>query len=226
MTVYRIKKETTPPPQETQEVEAINPLPAQLEGLEPVNKLSPELREAVARAVLIDGKTGRDVAREYGIGKNAVTSCVREFFAEFVDQRNMALVGKLDVVTEELLQRIRENVHNLPLQQLVVSFGILMDKRKDLISKVAPPPGTISLRIAWQDGSGAVELTTGPAATNPAAPGPGNHDPAPILRVKAGEEQDNQGGGAGEVIDIEASPVLDPVASPQPDAAVNEDDPW
>ncbi|MCL6480076.1 MAG: hypothetical protein K6T65_17055, partial [Peptococcaceae bacterium] len=216
---YRIsKKETAPPPQETRAVEVVDPLPAQFEGLEPVNKLPPELREAVARAVLIDGKAGRDVAKEYGVGKNAVTACVREFFSEFVDQRNMALVGQLDAVTEEMLLRIRENIQNIPLNQLVVSFGILLDKRKDLINRITPSPGGISLKIAWKDGSGAIELTAG------GSPGTGDPSPGPVFKVHsdpAGLDPDHY---HGEVIDVDATPT--PASSPPPDATDNEDDLW
>lgn len=139
----------------------LDPLPHIREGVEPVNKFPEELKEEIALAVLSDKRKIKDVAESYGVGRNIVGQIVREHFAQTADLQNIELAHELGDVTSLMLQRIRNNINDIPLSQLVVSFGILTDKRQALAGKMAAPPGSLSLRVAWKDGSGAVELNTG-----------------------------------------------------------------
>lgn len=139
----------------------IDPIPSHREGQEPGNRIPYEIREAAARAVLIEGRSARDVGKEYGVSKNIMTVIVREFFAEFIDMRNMQLASRLDDVTEQMLKRLRDNVESIPVGQLAVAMGICLDKRQILAGKMIHAPGNLSLKIAWKDGSGAAELTVG-----------------------------------------------------------------
>lgn len=143
------------------DTEPLTPLPHSREGLEPANKLPDELREEIALAVLTNKRKIKDVADSYGLGRNIVGQIVREHFSQTADLQNIELAHELGEVTALMLQRIRNNIEAIPLSQLVVAFGILTDKRRDLTGKMGAAPGNLSLKIAWKDGSGAVELTTG-----------------------------------------------------------------
>lgn len=139
----------------------LDPLPHSREGLEPANKLPDELREEIALAVLTDKRKIKDVADTYGLGRNIVGQIVREHFSQTADLQNIEVAHELGEVTTLMLRRIRNNINEIPLSQLVVAFGILTDKRRDLAGKMGAAPGNLSLKIVWKDGSGAVELNTG-----------------------------------------------------------------
>lgn len=142
------------------EATAIDPLPARFEDATPHNRFPDDLREEIALAVLSEKRKIREVAETYGLNRNTVGQIVREHFAQTADLQNIELAHELGEVTSLMLQRIRNNIEEIPLSQLVVAFGILTDKRQALAGKMAQARGTLSLKVAWQDGSGAVELTT------------------------------------------------------------------
>jgi len=139
----------------------LNPLPPSREGEEPANKFPEALREEIALAVLTDKRKIVDVAKSYGVGRNIVGQIVREHFSQTADLQNIELAHGLGEVTTLMLQRIRNSINEIPLSQVVVAFGILTDKRRDLAGKTIQAPRNINLKIAWKDGSGAAELNVG-----------------------------------------------------------------
>ncbi len=145
------------------DIEVLPPLPCPAEGRAPVNKIPDETREQFAQAVFTEGMTAREACRKFGINKNSATPILREYFASMVEANNFSMVSSLDEITGQMLTRIKQNIQNIPIQQLVVAFGILADKRQALLNKIPRVVGQagLSLRIAWRDGSGAVELNTG-----------------------------------------------------------------
>ncbi|MCL6610099.1 MAG: hypothetical protein K6T66_01015 [Peptococcaceae bacterium] len=212
------KKEANPPAAVTEGV--IDPLPARFKDVQPPNRYDDETREEICRLVLETGLTIKAAAQKYGIARNTCSAIVREYIAEHDMIENVRLGRKFHKLADRVLNELQERDLSLASpHQLAVVAGIAVDKKTQLMGKPGDLSGGVRLRIAWQDGSGAVELTTGPAAT-----GPGNHNPAPILRVRAGEDQDDPGQGDDHsaIIDVDATPTP---ASP-PDAADSEDDLW
>ncbi len=138
----------------------LDPLPKN-ESLPPHNAIPAHVREAIAQAVIQEGQTVTAVAEAFGVRRHTVSEVIREYVGEYFDLRNLQLAGQLDNVAEALLERLHNSIDDIPVGQLAVSMGIALDKRQTLISRMTHEKAPFRLRVSWQDGSGAVELTAG-----------------------------------------------------------------
>ncbi len=217
------------------DTEVIDSLPARFKDVPPPNRYDDEVREEICKLVLEAGFTIKAAAEKYGIARNTCSAIVREHLAEYDMIENVRLGRKFHKLADRVLNELQErDLSCASPSQLGVLAGIAVDKKTQLMGKTGDLSGGISLKIAWADGSGAVELTAGPAnSTGPGSLGPA---PSPVFRVRAGRGQDDPGAdsnhdmggnhGPGEVIDVEAEPIPDSTASPPPDTTDNEDDLW
>lgn len=154
----------------------LDPLP-RADTLPAHNRLPARVRESIAAMVIQEGRPLTAVAEAFNIHRHTVAEVIREYAGEYFDLRNLQLAGRLDSVTEALLERLHNSIDDIPVGQLAVSMGIALDKRAALIGKMTSEKAPLRLRISWKDGSGAVELTAAPGGS----PGPG--DPSPVFRV-------------------------------------------
>lgn len=154
------KHDNSDNPNNHQSPSILDPLPKN-DSLPTHNRLPAHVREAIAQAVIQEGQTVTAVAEAFGVRRHTVAEIVKEYITEFFPLRDLQLATKLDGIAEAMLQRLEDNVDELPPGQLPVAAGIILDKRQVLVNRMGREQAPFRLRIAWQDGSGAVELTVG-----------------------------------------------------------------
>lgn len=186
--------------------EVIDPLPARFENVQPPNKYNHETREEICKLVLEAGLTIKETAQKFGIARNTVSAIIREFIAEHDMIENVRLGRKFCALANKVLNELQKRDFSASsVSQLGILSGIAVDKKIQLMGKQGNSLGGISMRIAWKDGSGAVELTTGGPGTEGSSP-----SPSPAFHVHAGQDQDNF--DPGEIIDIDADVDAEPVS--------------
>jgi transposase-like protein len=143
-----------------QDIELMEPIPRPYEGQKPPNAYPEEVRQqAVDLAIQL--KSGRKAARQLGISPRAVQAWLAEEVAGDAGDWNMLKVKELEGKIEQVLAKIGpDKIDKAGLRDLVVAAGILLDKRQAMLPK-ARNEARQRLRIAWKDGSGAVEVETG-----------------------------------------------------------------
>lgn len=142
------------------DAELMEPIPRPYEGQKPWNTYPEEIRQQ-AIDLAIELKSGRKAARQLGISPRAVQAWLaEEVIGESYDW-NMLQVKEIEDKIEQILVKISpDKIDKAGLRDLVVAAGILLDKREGLLPK-ARNEARQRLRIAWKDGSGAVEVETG-----------------------------------------------------------------
>lgn len=148
------------------EPEVLPPSPSNREGLPGGNRIPDETREAIARAVLEEGKQLKEVAAEFRVHRNSVSSIAKEYFQEMADLADIQTLKRLESVSDRMLDRLADSVEDIPIQQLTTAYAILFDKQRIIRDKAGLNTGNknLSIRVAWkgEDGnSGAVEVKTG-----------------------------------------------------------------
>jgi predicted transcriptional regulator len=135
------------------------PIPRAWEGGKPWNAYPDEVRQQ-AVDLAIELRSGRKAARQLGISPRAVQAWLAEEVAGDAGDWNMLQIKELEGKIERILAKIGpEKIDKAGLRDLVVAAGILLDKRESLLPK-AKNEARQRLRIAWKDGSGAVEIET------------------------------------------------------------------
>ena len=124
-------------------------------------KVWPEEVRRQAVDLAIELKSGRKAARQLGIPARTVHQWLAEEVLDQANDWNMLRVKEIESKIEQVLAKIGpEKIDKAGLRDLVVAAGILLDKREGLLPK-AKNEVRQRLRIAWKDGSGAVEFETG-----------------------------------------------------------------
>jgi transposase-like protein len=167
---------------EIQNMEIIDPIPCKFEGVTPARAHSQEVRDEVIRRVLLGDKL-YNISQDMGIQIKTMEPWIRELEDEIrviIRAGNISLIGGISQAAEEFIRRLTKNKNDNHSQlntedndnhsqqeisakdakDLSIALGVLIDKRKDLAGP-GSGSGKMSMRIAWKDGSGAVELTTG-----------------------------------------------------------------
>jgi transposase-like protein len=149
---------------DTVDTNIIDPLPGQFEGGEPANKYDYTMRSEAVRLVVEEGLSLVDAGRRLGVTDDTIGVWLREMEDEVrlrAKEHDISLIGRLSEKINQLAQGInKDKIDRAGLRDIAIALGILIDKRKDLAGP-GSGAGKISMKIAWQDGSGAVELTTG-----------------------------------------------------------------
>ncbi|MDF9409545.1 MAG: hypothetical protein A4E52_01784 [Pelotomaculum sp. PtaB.Bin013] len=142
-------------------IEILAPLPNGHEGRSPHNKFPEELRQQVVQETLVTRNISQ-IAEKFSISRQTVSVILREYLGENRELIDFEFISDIDEITRKMLTRLKNEVSSIPPSQLVVATGILLDKREGLLKgKVTGGNQTLNLKVAWKDGAGAVELTTG-----------------------------------------------------------------
>jgi len=145
---------------ETTSIEILDPLPNGHEGRSPHNKFPDELRQQVVQETLVTRNISK-IAEKFSISRQTVSAILREYLGENKELIDFELISDIDEVTRKMLTRLKNEVNSIPPSQLVVATGILLDKRESLLKgKVTGGNQVLNLRVAWRDGTGAVEFST------------------------------------------------------------------
>lgn len=150
---------TTP---DTQSTPILDPLPCRFEGQTPANKTDEAIRQQVVEAVLEQGLTLTAAAEKFSLHRDTVGAMLKEYRIETGELENVRLGNKFHKLADRVLDELQEkDLSGASVSQLGVLAGIAVDKKIQLTGKPAAGNGNISMRVAWKDGSGAVELSTG-----------------------------------------------------------------
>ena len=152
--------------------------PAQAEVVEPVPRAweeKPELRgndrsypeeirERFRELALGSEMPGPQIARELGISRTTAQEWLFELKQEmepYQELESMRMAEKLAVAGNQFLRAlIARKWEKASVRDMAIAAGIMIERRRDLLGP--QKGGNISrLRIAWKDGSGAVEVETG-----------------------------------------------------------------
>jgi len=141
----------------------LDPVPHPAIGHTPPNRYSDDIRTEAVRLSVEEGKTIAAISREMEIPPDTIAGMLQEVeqYIQLEEKaRGLRLVGKVGQCMEELLDGLTKNLEKAYPKDIAMAFGVLADKRRDLLGPRAGP-GALSLKIAWKDGTGAVELKTG-----------------------------------------------------------------
>lgn len=140
----------------------LDPLPCQFKGQSPANKTDEAIRQQVVQAVLEQGLTLTAAAEKFCLSRDTVSAIVKGHRQEVGELENVRLGNKFHKLAERVVDELSDrDLSATPVSQLGVLAGISIDKKLQLTGKPAGGNGNISMRVAWKDGSGAVEVTTG-----------------------------------------------------------------
>jgi len=123
-----------------------------------------EKKNELLRRVLENGEHVALVAREIGIDRSTLHTWLAELKEEREAQAefdSMRLADMFTTAVGEFLSAVdKTKLAQASVRDLAIAAGIAADKRRDLLG---PRKGSAisRLRIAWKDGSGAVEVETG-----------------------------------------------------------------
>lgn len=140
--------------------EPLQPLPANREGCTPANKIPDETRSAIIDEFISCGNISA-TARKFGVSRGTVAAIIKEIYGDVKELIDIEFAGRIENITRLALERLADNIDRISPQQLGTIIGILIDKRQMLTGK-ARSNDNFNLKIAWKDGSGAIEVTTGP----------------------------------------------------------------
>jgi len=145
-------------------LEPLPPVPHNRVDNPPGNKYPDAFRVEIAEEIL-STKNLTAVAEKYGLARNTVISIAKEFFGEKRELESIFLSEELHTVANRAIQELKSrNLSKASVSQLGVLVGICLDKAEQLTNKIQSPQN-LNLKIAWKDGSGAVELSTGNMST-------------------------------------------------------------
>lgn len=143
---------------------AVEPVPHVMTGKQPGNAYDEEVKKEILTQAMQEGKSIALLVKENGISKETISRWIHELEDEIqVESRALDayMVRVLGTKTKELLAALTtEKLAKASARDIAIAAGILTDKRRDLLGPVHKDDA-INLRIAWKDGSGAVELSTG-----------------------------------------------------------------
>jgi len=133
------------------------------DGRTPWNKYDDEVKLEVIRKAIEEEKNIVDIAKEMGIDRDTVSSILTEIEQDVKINAKAQDIRLSSVVGGKLLEIVsaltKDKLNKAWPKELAMAFGILADKRRDLLGPSAGP-SSLNLKVAWKDGSGAVELTT------------------------------------------------------------------
>lgn len=139
----------------------VNPGKEERPNLGANNAYPREVREEFFRRVLDEGEHLSLVSREMGIARSTVTQWIAELKEQRLEQEeleNLELADMFRDVTRQLLRALdKSKLEKASVRDLLIAAGIATDKRKDLLGP-RKGAGTTRLRVAWRDGSGALEI--------------------------------------------------------------------
>jgi len=143
-----------------QPLEALPPAEHNRAAKTPANKYSDTFRVEIAEEILRTQNLTA-VAEKYGIARNTVISIAKEFFGEKRELESIFISEDLHAVADRAIQELKtRNLSKTSVSQLGVLVGICLDKAEQLTKQIQPVQ-SLNLKIAWKNGSGAVELSTG-----------------------------------------------------------------
>ncbi|OPY60520.1 MAG: hypothetical protein A4E56_02648 [Pelotomaculum sp. PtaU1.Bin065] len=126
-----------------------------------------EVIDNVVEDILHGGKIN-EVARRHGVPRRTVFTWLKEKLAERRELQDILFVDRMEKIGTKILAEIdTKDLQETSVRDLMVSLGILLDKRQNLTGPKQAAPGALNLRVAWKNGEGAVELTTGQPAASP-----------------------------------------------------------
>jgi len=146
------------------EAEVLAPVARPYEGKPSWNATDEETRAELFRRVLEDGEHVALVAREMGIDRNTLFAWLSELKEERKIQVELENIELQDLLTKKakefVLAANNSKLAKAGVKDLLIAAGIALDHRREL---AGPARGASfsRLRIAWKDGSGAVEVETG-----------------------------------------------------------------
>ena len=123
-----------------------------------------EIRERFRELALESEMPGAQIARELGISARTAQQWLVELKQEmepYQELESMRMAEKLAVAGNQFLRAlITRKWENASVRDMAIAAGIMIERRRDLLG---PRKGSAisRLRIAWKDGSGAVEVETG-----------------------------------------------------------------
>jgi len=146
------------------ELVVLDPVPHPAVGHTPAQTIDDETVFTVLSSIVESGGSIAQAAREFGFSPDTiarwlhkhketmqvVNEAERQCVSALLLQRGKELLGGLD----------KDKIAKAGARDLAIAAGIMVDKWKDLAGP-ASGPGALSLKIAWKDGTGAVELKTG-----------------------------------------------------------------
>jgi transposase-like protein len=145
-------------------LEIMEPLPAQFEGVTPANTRPEEEVFTVLTKVLESGGSITQTAREMNIPLSTLRAWLvkyKEEISTLNEMKKLEIAELLGCQVKDLVRAItKDKLEKASLRDIGVVAGIFTDKWKDLTGGTQGN-NKISMRVAWKDGSGAVELTTG-----------------------------------------------------------------
>ena len=113
--------------------------------------------------LLEENKTITAVSTQLNISADYIRGMLQEIEEDIREHeriKDLGFVSKYSNKVNELLSgATKEKVDKASLRDIAVSIGILQDKRRDLLGP-SKGAGNISLKFAFRDGAGALELTT------------------------------------------------------------------
>lgn len=144
--------------------EVLLPVPHNREGEKPANARSEEEVFETLKEIVESGGNVLIAARNMGIPVETVRRWSLKYREETetlaeIERARLARLfgGKIKELVSGLT---KSKLEKASVRDLGVVAGIFTDKFKDLTGNTKSN-GDISLKIAWKDGGGAVELTTG-----------------------------------------------------------------
>lgn len=160
-------------------VEVLIPTTHPAEGRTPANAHSEETKEEVFRRILAGEKLYK-IARDMDIGIRTMGPWIKELEDQIgliVKAENMSLIEDMGLAAKQFVYRLSKNknitdsnnensqeggrsqteISPKDAKDLAVALGILIDKRKELTGS-SSGHGGMSLKVAWKDGTGALEL--------------------------------------------------------------------
>ena len=147
------------------EVEILEILPGTLqEGNVPHNIIDEEKIFAALTETMESGGKVTEVARKMGVSLDTLGKWLHKYKEEartFNEVERYHVSTLMLHRTKELANGItKDKIDRAPLKDIAIAMGIAADKWSQLTGPNTGPTG-INLKVAWKDGSGAVELTTG-----------------------------------------------------------------
>lgn len=145
------------------DVEVLEPQKHNREGCKPANARSEEEVFAVLDEVVHNGGNVTKAARDLGIPLRTVQSWLAKYKEErdtFAEIQRMQLAEHFGRRAKELVCAItKAKIEKASAKDLGIVAGIFADKFRELTGRTSTQ-GDFNLKIAWKDGSGALELST------------------------------------------------------------------
>ncbi len=145
------------------EAEYMEPVPHNREGEQPAIAFDEETQIAALNKAFNEGKSIVVVCKQMGIHRSTLGRWIKEMEEEVSTDARAQDVGFIKALGAKMNQLIdaltTEKLTKASPRDIAIAFGILADKRRDIMGPQTKDDG-ISLKIAWKDGAGAVELTT------------------------------------------------------------------